>query len=82
MLDLLFRISLLPAKFMIWLDNLLIKRTCNMELYVVCKKSKELIPLEAIEIEEWVEKNKGDSVRFKCPFCNTTHVSRVLEKPV
>lgn len=78
MLDIFTKIAELSAQYLVAVDNFLIRRVSKMELFVVCRKMGEFIPLEAIEIEEYLDNGK---VKFKCPFCDTYHNSKVMEKP-
>lgn len=81
MMDLVQGISLWTAKCLIAFENLLIKRTSMMEMYVVCKRTREFLSLEAIEVEEYIDKNNGTAVKYMCPFCNEYHISMVMERP-
>jgi len=81
MLERFSKVLLLPITYLIAVDNFLLERTQKMDMYVVCKKNKEFIPFEALEVIEVLDKRNGTAVKFMCPFCNKEHTSMIMEKP-
>lgn len=76
-LEIFTKIAELSAQYLVAVDNFLIRKVSKMELFVVCRKLGEFIPLEAIEVEEYLDNGK---VKFKCPLCDAYHESKVIEK--
>lgn len=75
------RVLLLPIRYLIALDNFLIRRKYKMELYVVCKVTKTIIPLDDVEVVEYIDKKNGTAAKFICPFCDAEHTAMVMEHP-
>lgn len=72
------KLALFSLGYLIAFDNFLRKQSME-EFYVVCKKSKEFLPLDTVEVEEYIDKNHGTAAKFFCPFCNDYHVSMIME---
>jgi len=79
MLEKLFnKLALFSIQYLIAFDEFLLGNTME-EMYVVCKKTKEFLSLDTVQIEEYIDKSYGTAAKFYCPFCEKYHVSMIME---